>query len=233
MYIYIYIFVYIYIDIYISISFYWLEIEQARLLMMESEPGFIDTLTPEMKTALEQLKAKHSAGYPELTDHDFLRYLRAKNFNVSEASEILVSAEQWRKQYKPMNVPLTDFAFTLDYNLITHLAGRDRKGRPTCITRVRYHNKKDSIVALAISLYFMERGIKECMIPGKIESFTYIFDCTGFSLFQADNNFTFTFLRCLKEVYPERVGSILIMNAPWVKKKKREIKEESFFFLIY
>ncbi|XP_004346777.1 hypothetical protein CAOG_05092 [Capsaspora owczarzaki ATCC 30864] len=192
--------------------------EKARQLMQDLEPGFMGSLTPEMETALKEFKAKFAAQIAEfkLTDHDCLRYLRGRDFAVAEAGNLMLKAERWRAEYRPQEIPITDCAYWLEGQVSMHCEARDRKGRPILLTRVQHWSKKDTNYGAGIIMYCIERSINQLMTPGQVESFTYIFDNTNFSWLQADNGVIFTMLKMFKEVYIERCGALIIMNAPWI-----------------
>ncbi|THU80021.1 CRAL/TRIO N-terminal domain-containing protein [Dendrothele bispora CBS 962.96] len=67
------------------------------------EPGHVGNLTEEQQKALDELKEeiKKAGAWVEerMDDAMVLRFLRARKWNVANAKTMLLSAEQWRKDF--------------------------------------------------------------------------------------------------------------------------------------
>eukprot|EP00823_Brevimastigomonas_motovehiculus_P009274 TRINITY_DN893_c0_g1_i1.p1 TRINITY_DN893_c0_g1~~TRINITY_DN893_c0_g1_i1.p1 ORF type:complete len:415 (+),score=113.25 TRINITY_DN893_c0_g1_i1:30-1247(+) len=197
-------------------------------------------MTSEQKLTTEQEKAfkefqeavakedKKDAVEVASNDAALLRFLRARNFDLKAASEMRTKHLAWRKKYdvdtilqkKPGKVDLI-------HKLVPgrqHLT--DKEGRPVLYEKIG----KSAALAmqsfvtgdeyLRAHIYKQESLIATCEEMSKklgknIETFTYIIDLEGASvdLFKS----TAFLSMCSendKDNYPERLGRMLVINAP-------------------
>ncbi|KAF9589805.1 hypothetical protein IFM89_028740 [Coptis chinensis] len=64
------------------------------------------------------------------TDVVLLKFLRARDFKVNEALEMLIKTLQWRKEYKSDSLLDEDISLPLDS--VAYMDGLDREGHPIC-----------------------------------------------------------------------------------------------------
>lgn len=167
-----------------------------------------------------------------------LRFLRARNWDVERAVEMLVSAVNWRREVEmdqgiirdgenvfslqtdeQQQNPVTDLdrEFIAQYRSgKSYARGTDRQGRLVYIGRVQLHNPH------AQSAEAMERYILHSVESLKLvarapqDQVCLVFDLTGFSL----RNMDFHVVKFITEIfearYPETLGVVLVHNAPFV-----------------
>ncbi|XP_066545620.1 SEC14-like protein 5 isoform X2 [Amia ocellicauda] len=204
---------------------------------------YLGQLTPMQESGLIQLrqwlqethKGKSEAGEwkPEKIPRDehILRFLRARDFNMDKAREMLCQSLTWRKQYQ------------VDYILETwrppafldeYYAGgwhfHDRNGRPLYILRLGQMDTKGLVKALGEEallrhvLSINEEGQKRCeentqLFGRPITSWTCLVDLEGLNMRHLWRPGVKALLRIIEVVeanYPETLGRLLIVRAPRV-----------------
>nr|XP_015215255.1 PREDICTED: SEC14-like protein 5 isoform X2 [Lepisosteus oculatus] len=204
---------------------------------------YLGQLTPMQESCLIQLrqwlqethKGKSEAGEwkPEKIpkDEHILRFLRARDFNMDKAREMLCQSLTWRKQ------------FQVDYILETwrppafleeYYAGgwhfHDRNGRPLYILRLGQMDTKGLVKAMGEEallrhvLSINEEGQRRCEENTKIfgrpiTSWTCLVDLEGLNMRHLWRPGVKALLRIIEVVeanYPETLGRLLIVRAPRV-----------------
>ncbi|GMH31043.1 hypothetical protein Nepgr_032886 [Nepenthes gracilis] len=169
------------------------------------------------------LPSKGSKG----TDVILLKFLRARDFKVNEAFQMLKKTLQWRKKNKLDSIMEEDFG--TDLSSAAHLNGKDRAGHPVCYNmfglfgnKELYQNtfgteeKHDQFLRWRFQL--MEKGIKELDFkPDGVTSILQINDlknCPGPSKKEL-RNATFKAIALLQDNYPELVAKNVFVNVPF------------------
>eukprot|EP00079_Xenopus_tropicalis_P029747 XP_012825399.1 PREDICTED: SEC14-like protein 5 isoform X1 [Xenopus tropicalis] len=204
---------------------------------------YLGQLTPMQESALIHLrqwlqethKGKSEAGEwkPEKIpkDEHILRFLRARDFNMEKAREMLCQSLSWRKQHQ------------VDYILQTwqpprvleeYYAGgwhyHDKDGRPLYILRLGQVDTKGLVKALGEEailrhvLSINEEGQKRCeentrQFGRPIWSWTCLVDLEGLNMRHLWRPGVKALLRIIEVVeanYPETLGRLLIVRAPRV-----------------
>ncbi|XP_053327747.1 SEC14-like protein 5 isoform X2 [Spea bombifrons] len=164
-------------------------------------------------------------------DEHILRFLRARDFNMEKAREMLCQSLSWRKQYQ------------VDYILQTwrpppileeYYAGgwhyHDKDGRPLYILRLGQVDTKGLVKALGEEsilrhvLSINEEGQKRCeentqQFGRPIRSWTCLVDLEGLNMRHLWRPGVKALLRIIEVVeanYPETLGRLLIVRAPRV-----------------
>ncbi|XP_075755361.1 SEC14-like protein 5 isoform X2 [Pelodiscus sinensis] len=204
---------------------------------------YLGHLTPMQESCLIRLrqwlqemhKGKSEAGEwkPEKIPRDehILRFLRARDFNLDKAREMLCQSLTWRKQYQ------------VDYILQTwrppplleeYYAGgwhyQDTDGRPLYILRLGQMDTKGLVKAVGEEsllrhvLSINEEGQKRCeentnLFGRPITSWTCLVDLEGLNMRHLWRPGVKALLRIIEVVednYPETLGRLLIVRAPRV-----------------
>jgi len=189
--------------------------------------GHVGDLNEEQEDALVELKEKiDNLENTELRDyaHNFcddivyLRFLRARKFNVDAAYEMLTEALRFRTSFQDKGVE----AITVDSvsNELksgkTFFHGTDKDGRPVCIVKVKNHDpaKIDPPEGQRFSLFMMEYA--RTLLKPPIETVTLVFDMTEAGMKNMDmKSLQFT-VQSLQNYYPESLGKVLIYNSSWL-----------------
>ncbi|XP_029102899.1 SEC14-like protein 5 isoform X1 [Scleropages formosus] len=204
---------------------------------------YLGQLTPMQESCLIRLrqwlqethKGKSEAGEWKAEkipkDEHILRFLRARDFNVDKAREMLCQSLTWRKQYQVDYILETwrPPAFLQEY----YAGGwhfHDSEGRPLYILRLGQMDTKGLVKALGEEallrhvLSINEEGQKRCEENTKIfgrpiTSWTCLVDLEGLNMRHLWRPGVKALLRIIEVVeanYPETLGRLLIVRAPRV-----------------
>uniref|UniRef100_A0A8C7X1E4 SEC14 like lipid binding 1 n=1 Tax=Oryzias sinensis TaxID=183150 RepID=A0A8C7X1E4_9TELE len=194
---------------------------------------YLGDLTPLQESCLIRLRKwlqeTHKGKIPK--DEHILRFLRARDFNMDKAREILCQSLTWRKQHQvdylleTWNSPqvLQDF-YTGGWH------HHDRDGRPLYILRLGQMDTKGLVRALGEEsllrhvLSINEEGLRRCEENTKvfgrpISCWTCLVDLEGLNMRHLWRPGVKALLRIIEVVeanYPETLGRLLILRAPRV-----------------
>uniref|UniRef100_A0A8C3RWP6 SEC14 like lipid binding 5 n=1 Tax=Chelydra serpentina TaxID=8475 RepID=A0A8C3RWP6_CHESE len=194
---------------------------------------YLGQLTPMQESCLirlrQWLQEMHKGKIPK--DEHILRFLRARDFNIDKAREMLCQSLTWRKQYQ------------VDYILQTwrppalleeyYTGGwhyQDKDGRPLYILLLGQMDTKGLVKALGEEsllrhvLSINEEGQKRCeentnLFGRPITSWTCLVDLEGLNMRHLWRPGVKALLRIIEVVednYPETLGRLLIVRAPRV-----------------
>uniref|UniRef100_A0A8B9GY73 SEC14 like lipid binding 5 n=1 Tax=Astyanax mexicanus TaxID=7994 RepID=A0A8B9GY73_ASTMX len=194
---------------------------------------FLGQLTPMQESCLIQLRASlqqtHRGKIPK--DEHILRFLRARDFNVEKARDMLYQSLSWRTEFQVDSI--LD-SWTPPSCLKEYYAGgwhhQDREGRPLYILRLGHMDTKGLVKALGEEsllrhvLSINEEGQRRCEENTKIfgqpiTSWTCLVDLEGLNMRHLWRPGVKALLRIIEVVeanYPETLGRLLIVRAPRV-----------------
>ncbi|KAH9324480.1 hypothetical protein KI387_004658, partial [Taxus chinensis] len=163
----------------------------------------------------------------ERTDVILLKFLRARDFKVSEAFTMLKNTILWRKRFGADNILEEDFGTELDG--VAYMHGYDKEGHPVCYNVYGVFQDKELYQKtfgdaekcdrfLRWRIQLLEKGIQQLSFkPGGINSMVQITDLKNSpgpgkkGLRQA----TKKALDILQDNYPEFVARKIFVNVPW------------------
>ncbi|XP_054850894.1 SEC14-like protein 5 [Eublepharis macularius] len=194
---------------------------------------YLGQLTPLQESCLirlrQWLQETHKGKIPK--DEHILRFLRARDFNIDKAREMLCQSLTWRKQYQVDYILQTWRPPSL---LEEYYTGgwhyQDRDGRPLYILRLGQMDTKGLVKALGEEsllrhvLSINEEGQKRCeentnLFGRPITSWTCLVDLDGLNMRHLWRPGVKALLRIIEVVednYPETLGRLLIVRAPRV-----------------
>ncbi|CAN0316300.1 unnamed protein product [Lampetra fluviatilis] len=194
---------------------------------------YLGELTPLQESCLIRLRLwlqeSHKGKIPK--DEHILRFLRARDFNVDKAKEMLCQSLSWRKQYQ---VDYLLETWGLPPALADYYAGgwhyQDRDGRPLYILRLGQMDTKGLVKAMGEEsllrhvLSINEEGLRRCEENTNnsghpISSWTCLVDLEGLNMRHLWRPGVKALLRVIEVVeanYPETLGRLLIVRAPRV-----------------
>lgn len=151
-------------------------------------------------------------------DATMWRYLRARNFDVAKATEMLESTLKWREDFglvemmeKWMNQVASENASGKAY-----VRGYDRCGRPLLYMRPRHENTYQHDGNIKHLVYNLERAVA-CMKDGTDGKVCLLLDFNGYSLRNAPPMQTsMETLNILQSHYPERLHKAYFLRPPWI-----------------
>lgn len=175
----------------------------------EEDNYFVSSLKSSEKKALQDLKDKllsssssdeiHGVnnismwGIPLLGNDDkadviLLKFLRARDFKVNDAHNMLVKCLLWRKEFNADNIVEEDLCFKELEGVIAYMQGYDKEGHPVCYNAYGMFKDKDMYERvfgdeeklkkfLRWRVQVLERGIKLLHFkPGGVNSLIQVTD---------------------------------------------------------
>ncbi|XVF32390.1 hypothetical protein REPUB_Repub17cG0078100 [Reevesia pubescens] len=187
----------------------------------------------ESEKAIEQLKEITIWGVPlmpskrhEGTDTVLLKFLKAKDYKVHKAFEMLRKTLNWRKEFKADEI--LEESLDPDFEKVAYVNSRDEEGHPLyyniwgALKDKQIHHKilgseENSEKFLRWRVQNMEKGIKELNFePGGIHSVVQIIDLKN-SPGPATKELRFLCRKSwvlLRDHYPELIHRNIIINVP-------------------
>ncbi|KAE9603144.1 hypothetical protein Lal_00018667 [Lupinus albus] len=210
---------------------------------------FVSLLRSSEKKALQELKDKILAsfsssdkapsseavpsiwGIPLLDGDDrvdvvLLKFLRARDFRVGDALNMLINCLAWRKEFGAETLLEEDLGFKDLEGVIAYMQGYDRERHPVCYNAYGLFKDKDMYERifgdeeklkkfLRWRVQVLERGIKLLHFkPGGINSLIQVTDLKDMpkrELRMASNQI----LSLFQDNYPEMVARKIFINVPW------------------
>ncbi|CAO2814726.1 unnamed protein product [Amaranthus hypochondriacus] len=163
----------------------------------------------------------------EGTDVILLKFLRAREFKVNEAFEMLKKTLVWRKDFKIGEILDEDLGE--DLGNAAYMKGIDRENHPVCynifgvfgneeLYQKVFGSEEKREQFLRWRFQFMEKGIKKLSFqPGGVTSILQVYDlknCPGPSKKEI-RNATYKAIGLLQDNYPELVAKNVFINVPF------------------
>ncbi|XP_078445360.1 SEC14 cytosolic factor family protein / phosphoglyceride transfer family protein [Wolffia australiana] len=165
-------------------------------------------------------------GGDEKADVILLKFLRARDFHVSQAHSMLLKSIQWRKEFGVEGIADEDLGFADLEGVVAFMHGIDRLGHPVCYNA--YGVFKDREVFdrvfgddeklkrfLRWRVQVMERGVGMLQFkPGGVNSIIQVTDLKDMpkrELRMASSQI----LALFQDNYPEMVARKVFVNVPW------------------
>ncbi|KAK9719735.1 hypothetical protein K7432_004614 [Basidiobolus ranarum] len=153
-------------------------------------------------------------------DNVMLRFLRARNFDVQKSSDMLLKALEWRLDEDVENI-IEKGEASLNQKLLqdglAHFRGRDSYGRPLCMAYVHnWYPKAQSLTEFKrFMIWTLETG-RLLIDDEKDGKMSAIIDTSGFSMGKVDFAAAHFLVNCMEAYYPECLGNLYIVDAPWI-----------------
>ena len=186
------------------------------------------SLTAEQLAALERMRiaftdkaaASTSSLDPRFIFNDrlYMRYLRARNFDVDKAVTMLNTTLQWRETFGLKNIQewMETIRMENDTGKI-YARGFDREGSILLYMKPRLENSKNHDGNLKHLVYNMERAIATMDATSGEEKLVLLIDYDGYNLSSAPPMKTsMETLSILQNHYPERLKCAYCLRPPWV-----------------
>jgi len=199
-------------------------------------PGRLGNLTVGQLHTLEKFRKElQDEGHfvpQRMDDAALLRFLRARKFDLEKAKAMLISCEQWRKDFKVDEIVGSfDFAekAEVDRYYPQYYHKMDKDGRPVYIERL---GKLDIKKLYAITTQerqlqrlvyeyekFLHERVPACSkaVGHPVETSCTILDLASVSLsnFYRVKDYVMAAASIGQDRYPESMGKFYIINAPW------------------
>ncbi|XP_047942143.1 phosphatidylinositol transfer protein 3-like [Salvia hispanica] len=171
------------------------------------------------RTSIQTMKALVLKQDPSAKDVDDLmirRFLRARDLDVDKASAMFLKYLKWRRESIPNGfISPSEIPNELAQNKL-FVQGHDKAGRPIMLVFAARHKPASTTVEeiKRFVIYILEKICSR--MPSGHEKFTTIADLQGWGYANSDIRGYLAALSILQDCYPERLGKLLIINAPYI-----------------
>ncbi|CAN8306493.1 unnamed protein product [Cochlearia groenlandica] len=185
---------------------------------MEEENGALieDEIERTKVGIMRPLCLRQDPSTQEVDDLMIRRFLRARDLDIEKASTLFLKYLTWKRSFIPKDfIPESEVANELS-NKKVFMQGHDKSGRPIVIVFGSKHNpsKGNPEEFKRFVVYTLEKICAR--MPRGEEKFTTIGDLQGWGYSNCDIRGYLAALNILQDCYPERLGKLLIVNAPYV-----------------
>ncbi|KAI5074109.1 hypothetical protein GOP47_0010070 [Adiantum capillus-veneris] len=151
-----------------------------------------------------------------LTDSDYLRFLRARNFDKEKTVKLLVQHLKWRRSFVSSGyIKEEEIATELERKQIM-LQGHDKFGCSIAIVlsarHVAFHRDFEEIKRLFV--YCFDKAAASNLHPQT--KFMIILDLEGWGLTNMDIRGYLAVLEILQNQFPERLRKLFILHVPYL-----------------
>ena len=189
-------------------------------LGMQSEVEATDGSVPSEDASgdeqLEELRrlCRESGVSSRFSETTFRRFLLGRKRDVAGAHRDLVAFAKWREEHGGDSLTLEDCG---DYGRrrVSFLHGRDKRNRPIIVSIAGRHPASrrnfEEVVRLVILLFD-----EALALAAPEEQIISVFDLSAFGLWNMDLESVKLYLSALQVYYPETLGQLLVVNAPFI-----------------
>ncbi|TKY73718.1 Random slug protein 5 [Spatholobus suberectus] len=152
----------------------------------------------------------------EVDDLMIRRFLRARSLDVEKASAMFLKYMKWKRSFVPNGyISPSEIAEDIAQGKM-YVQGIDKKGRPITVAFAAKHlqnkNRGDGFKRYVV---FALEKLCSRMPPGQ-EKFLAIADIKGWGYANSDIRGYMNALSILQDCYPERLGKLFIVHAPFM-----------------
>lgn len=147
-----------------------------------------------------------------------LRFLRARKFDVAKAYEMMTNFVLWRKEINLDSLSVSAVGELKYFNsgLMYFSRGRCKNDRPIAFINVKVHDKNDRDLEALKKFCALVMDCAKRMHADNNTLTTMVFDMDGFGLKNMDYEFIKFFIQCFEQYFPETLGVLLLLNAPFI-----------------
>eukprot|EP01098_Paradermamoeba_levis_P011061 TRINITY_DN4698_c0_g1_i1.p1 TRINITY_DN4698_c0_g1~~TRINITY_DN4698_c0_g1_i1.p1 ORF type:complete len:348 (+),score=83.74 TRINITY_DN4698_c0_g1_i1:92-1045(+) len=195
---------------------------------LESSGGVFEplkNLTEQQKATFHQLQERIVASNLEKNQREWcddmclLRYLRAREWNLERAEKMLRDSLKWRSDFQVERTTVKQMESQISHGHM-YSNGFDLMGRPIVFLRV--HTQEDPHTReqkLKFMVYSLERAIEKMDKSKGVEKMVWVVDCAGYNYkYNGEVKFGLELLSILQNHFPERLGCVMVFDAPFVFK---------------
>ncbi|RDX68595.1 Patellin-6, partial [Mucuna pruriens] len=215
-------------------------LKKSRVPYFKEDTYIVSQLKASEKKALEDLKQKLLAssesspsmwdipllGGDDKSDVLLLKFLRAREFRVSDALAMLLKCLSWRREFGADNVVEESLGLEELEGVVAYTHGHDREGHPVCYNAYGVFRDKEMYERvfgneeklkrfLRWRVQVLERGINMLHFkPAGVNSLIQVTDLKDMpkrELRVASNHI----LSLFQDNYPEMVAAKIFINVPW------------------
>ncbi|KAK7350744.1 hypothetical protein VNO77_09661 [Canavalia gladiata] len=152
----------------------------------------------------------------EVDDFMIRRFLRARDLDVEKASGMFLKYLKWKRSFVPNgSISPSEIADDIAQGKM-FVQGVDKKGRPITVAFAAKHfQNKNGLDGFKRYVVFALEKLCSRMPPGQ-EKFLAIGDIKGWGYANSDLRGYLNALSILQDYYPERLGKLFIVHAPYM-----------------
>ncbi|KAL6760370.1 CRAL-TRIO domain-containing protein [Haematococcus lacustris] len=179
-----------------------------------TDPSNADELCTKLKEAVAPTVAKSAALQTFCNEHTYVRFLRARQWNLPHALKMLQATLEWRLEYKPHLIRWADVQQQSVTGKQMVYPVTDSAGRPLILMRPRLENSKDTDRQIKFLIYHLEIASRMADKLG-VGKMCWLLDFQGYTLANAPPiRVSLTCNSILQNHYPERLGQAICYHAP-------------------
>lgn len=151
----------------------------------------------------------------QLDDKCLLRYLRARDWNLDKSSKMLFETLTWRKSFRPHEITAESMKGIFDLGGL-YRNGHDKFSRPVVYIKPGAYNPYSAEQRIKYLVWVLESSIQD--MEEEVEKLTWVIDFSEYGKGTHSPNgrvVAQNSLHVLQNHYPERLGSLFVVNAPW------------------
>ncbi|KAK7820396.1 phosphatidylinositol transfer protein 3 [Quercus suber] len=157
------------------------------------------------------------SAYKVVDDLMIRRFLRARDLNVEKASALLLKYLKWRQTFVPNgSISASELPLEIAQNKM-FVQGFDKTRRPIAVVLgARHFQTKGGIEEFKRMLFSLSCQVFTQRMPPGQEKFVFIADLEGWGYSNSDIRAYLGALSILQDFYPERLGKVFIIHAPYI-----------------
>jgi len=178
-------------------------------------------------TALSALRSRMESSGFTISDDQLIWFLRDRKLDVTEAEQKLTKTENLRKEFQATTLTAADVATEAATGKAYVHTHSDKRGRPVLVVVAAKHiaGVSPAVDSQKFAVYLLEEVVGQLKGAGvkgtngrDAETFLAVFDMRGFGSKNADMDFIGFIVNLFFNIYPKRVGQVLLIDAPFVFK---------------
>ncbi|CAL6425597.1 unnamed protein product [Bathycoccus prasinos] len=170
----------------------------------------------------EQLRANHSEEISGVENDIADWFVRDRKLDGEAALKKIVKYQTWREENfskESLNAPSVIEEGKTGKAVL--MKERDVLGRPVVLVTLIKHEVATRVLedTQKLCVKLLDEGLEELKNEGfEQETVMCVYDLRGFSMKNADIDFTKFFISCIFDYYPKRISQVLLVEAPFVFK---------------
>uniref|UniRef100_A0A7N0TML0 CRAL-TRIO domain-containing protein n=1 Tax=Kalanchoe fedtschenkoi TaxID=63787 RepID=A0A7N0TML0_KALFE len=169
------------------------------------------------KSKVGIMRARVEREDPSAKDVDNLmlrRFLRARELDIDKASNMFLKYLNWRRTFVPNGfISESEITKNIEHNKL-FMQGRDKLGRPIVFVYAARHLPTTVEEVKRYVVYTLDKIISR--MPSGQEKYITLTDVEGWGYANTDIRGALAALSILQDCYPERLGKMFIINAPYI-----------------
>ncbi|KAL5724515.1 hypothetical protein ACHQM5_007764 [Ranunculus cassubicifolius] len=164
------------------------------------------------------LQKRDPTAAKEVDDMTIRRFLRARDLDMTKASDLLLKYLKWKKEFMPQGfISKSEITYELSQNK-AFMQGTDKTGRPLVVIFGGRHiptKGKEGVEEFKRMMAYCLDKICGSMSDGH-EKFVCIVDMEGWGYSTCDITGYVAGLSILQDCYPERLGKLYMVHVPYI-----------------